>query len=96
MNPRTFAQAFTVTPAVCRTEYPATGGNHILHVSETESRASRDGYIARSERAAYYITRDDRGRWSAQKIANGVAENWYCRFDFPSRVTLLAALATAS
>lgn len=91
-SPRARAQSFTITPAICRAEYPAGGGNHVLHVSITESRAERDGYICQRGAARWYVTRNEDG-WSAQRMSDaGVADNWFYRFDYPTRATLLASL----
>jgi len=92
-SPHTLAAAFALTPAICRAEYPLAGGNHILHVTETESGESRDGYIARRARdgATYYITRNEYG-WSAQRMRAGVASNVYWRTAYPTRTTLLASI----
>lgn len=86
---------FDIRPAICRASYPPGALNHTLHVSETEDTADRDGYLVkRPDRdASYYLTQDDNSHWSAQKVTNGVADNWYIASDFDSLDHILTYLA---
>ena len=96
-TPQAIRSLLNVRPAICRPSYPPEALNHTLHVFETDT-ADRDGYLAKPgafiERDfAYYLTQDDFRKWSAQKVVNGIAYNWFIASDFSSRDHLLTYLA---